>query len=114
VSPKPPGSSPSVPTCPRCGKPIRPGTGTTLPSGAPVHVPCLASETETIERPDESTAPAQDEAGRRVRFSAATRQGCPVCHHPLSAGGSVLFQGDRLVHALCWRPEPPPVTPDAS
>jgi hypothetical protein len=39
---------------------------------------------------------------------------CLVCQHPLSQGGSLLFQGDHLVHAACWRADlkpfdaPPP------
>jgi hypothetical protein len=32
---------------------------------------------------------------------------CPVCERPLAAGGSVLFQGDQLVHAICWQDGPP-------
>jgi hypothetical protein len=32
---------------------------------------------------------------------------CPACERPLAAGGSVLFQGDQLVHAICWRDGPP-------
>jgi hypothetical protein len=31
---------------------------------------------------------------------------CPVCGLLLAAGGGVLFQGDHLVHATCWRAAP--------
>ena len=33
---------------------------------------------------------------------------CPACGMLLAATGSVLFQGDHLVHASCWRAEPTP------
>jgi CheY-like chemotaxis protein len=41
---------------------------------------------------------------RHPRPTASTV--CPVCHRPLSQGGSVLYQGENLVHALCWRDVP--------
>jgi CheY-like chemotaxis protein len=31
---------------------------------------------------------------------------CPVCSGPLSVGGSLLPQGDGIVHARCWREVP--------
>jgi hypothetical protein len=34
---------------------------------------------------------------------------CAACGLPLAAGGSVLFQGDHLVHATCWRVDPRPL-----
>jgi hypothetical protein len=37
-----------------------------------------------------------------------TRQSlCPLCGLSLLNAVSVLFQGDQLVHALCWRADPP-------
>jgi hypothetical protein len=33
---------------------------------------------------------------------------CPACGQPFTSGGGVLFQGDRLVHAACWREDPKP------
>jgi hypothetical protein len=42
---------------------------------------------------------------------------CPGCGTPLSSGGSLLCQGDRLVHASCWRDadavKKPPAKADA-
>ena len=31
---------------------------------------------------------------------------CPVCDRPLADGGGLLFQGEVLVHAVCWRDKP--------
>ena len=31
---------------------------------------------------------------------------CPACGHRLGTSRGVLFQGDQLVHAACWRDEP--------
>jgi hypothetical protein len=39
---------------------------------------------------------------------------CAVCGLPLAAGGSVLFQGDHLVHATCWRADPQPLRVETS
>jgi hypothetical protein len=56
------------------------------------------------------STPSSGDPGRgsdrhAVRVPQAT---CPVCGLPLAAGGSVLFQGDHLVHAACWRAQPQP------
>jgi hypothetical protein len=47
------------------------------------------------------------------RYRELARHGAPVyqtacvfCGQPLAARGSVLFQGDHLVHATCWRVDP--------
>lgn len=32
----------------------------------------------------------------------------PACGHRLSTSRGVLFQGDWLVHAACWRADPKP------
>jgi hypothetical protein len=33
---------------------------------------------------------------------------CPVCGERLGTSRGVLFQGDWLVHAACWRDDPKP------
>jgi CheY-like chemotaxis protein len=43
---------------------------------------------------------------RRTHPRPTASRVCPVCHRPLSQGGSLLYQGDELVHALCWRDVP--------
>jgi CheY-like chemotaxis protein len=79
---------------------------------------CLAQATqfESIEQ--------QDRAGlTRERARAAMRQAedvvetvrrfqttCLACGQLLSTARGVLFQGDRLVHAACWRAEVTPLT----
>jgi CheY-like chemotaxis protein len=98
------------PICTHCSKPILPGTGTQ--DGRLLHVRCLAEEKQnkTIEEEDRAsreqarafglTQRARDlvEQSRRARQST-----CSVCARPLADGGSLLFQGSSLVHALCWR-----------
>jgi hypothetical protein len=36
---------------------------------------------------------------------------CAVCVQPLAGPRGVLFQGDQLVHAGCWRADPNPFDP---
>jgi hypothetical protein len=107
--------------CPRCGRGFRPGIGMLLVGGERVHVRCLARATQIEARERQADtqaahAPAPETLDQSTRLPGSGRQRpmCPVCQRPFVAGGGVLFQGDQLVHALCWRPEPPPVTPDAS
>jgi hypothetical protein len=45
---------------------------------------------------------------RRHRLRAYPRS-CAACGMLLAAAGSVLFQGDHLVHARCWRADPAPL-----
>jgi hypothetical protein len=92
-----------------------------LLGGERVHARCLARATqiEARERQADSQAAqarAQETLDQSTRPLAALRQRpmCPVCQRPFLAGAGVLFQGDQLVHALCWQPEPPPATPDAN
>jgi hypothetical protein len=105
-----PEPEPPDPVCTRCSKPVRPGTASQY-AGRPVHMRCLAEQTrlEAINTRDEA---------RRTREAlqrSITPQGpprdrqrqCPVCGQSLSNLGSVLFQDDQLVHALCWRADPP-------
>lgn len=28
---------------------------------------------------------------------------CPACGSPFASGGTLLFQGEQFVHAICWR-----------
>jgi hypothetical protein len=102
---------PLRPICARCTKPILPGTSSRV-AGRLFHIRCLARETqlESIEQEDRArrareraadlTRRAWDlvEQGRR-----AQRARCPECDRPLADGGGLLFQGERLVHALCWQ-----------
>jgi hypothetical protein len=92
-----------------------------LVGGERVHVRCLARSTpiEAREREADSQAAharAEETLDERTGLPASVRQRpmCPVCQRPFVADGGVLFQGDQLVHARCWRPEPPPTTPDAN
>jgi hypothetical protein len=74
----------------------------------------LAEETadrsrETQDRAAEmqANAPAVRERARRVmERSRARDRACPVCDRSLQNSRTVLFQGDQLVHAACWRGTP--------
>src|SRR5262249_15477638 len=57
---------------------------------------------------------ATDEAIRQANMAQppARSAGCPVCQRPFAAGGSLLYKGTEVVHALCWRdPGTPPARP---
>jgi hypothetical protein len=101
--------------CFRCSKPITSGTVSQL-YGRPVHMRCLGRETrlESVERQDRSglerlrasaARVRAEELMEAVRVSQAT---CPACGERLGTSGGVLFQGDQLVHAACWRADPRP------
>jgi hypothetical protein len=99
--------------CARCSKPLLPGTFTSA-AGRPLHLRCLARETQldSVEQEDRASREraralnlmqrARDllEQSQRARQAA-----CPVCGRSLADGGSLLYQGEELVHALCWRAE---------
>jgi hypothetical protein len=56
---------------------------------------------------DETPEPGRTRGRRRPRHPGRAYQTtCAVCGLRLAAGGSVLFQGEHLVHATCWRAEP--------
>jgi CheY-like chemotaxis protein len=106
------------PICPRCSKGITPGTASKL-AGRPVHVRCLARATQlkSIELHD-TARQVQDRARRLTDHAAALvaearafPRGCPICGNPLSLGGSLLLQGNDVVHATCRRGVTPPDTP---
>ena len=106
---------PPDPTCIRCSKPITPGTAAQY-AGRPVHMRCLARATalEAIEKEDRASRELQraralvERASKLVERAREVQRTCPVCERPLKDGGSLLFQGDVLVHAICWRAEPDP------
>jgi len=87
-----------------------------LVGGERVHVRCLARETqlEAVERQRDSEvarARAQEilERSRRLLANGQRQRTCIVCEEPLTGTRALLFSGAQLVHAACWRSEPPPV-----
>src|SRR5262249_39632884 len=100
--PGPPGELPL--TCPRCSKSIRPGFGMRLTTGETIHVRCLArnSKKRPVGRQAEAQAVGEERAqpSRSLTDQAARLRACAVCGRSLNTGGGLLFQGDRLVHAL--------------
>src|SRR5687767_9104419 len=98
--------------CARCGKPVRPGTMSQI-GGRVVHIYCLARGLQAQAR-DLQEAAAETRARSAAIVETATElivesrdtRHCPVCGRLLAQGGSVLFQGDRLVHAVCWHSPP--------
>jgi hypothetical protein len=111
----PPTPSPD-PTCFRCSTPITPGTAAQR-YGRPVHVQCLAqtAQPEAIEQREQAAVDhlrASAARGRAEELFDMVRRvqtTCPVCGERLGTSRGVLFQGDQLVHAACWRADPPPV-----
>ena len=80
-----------------------------LTTGETVHVRCLAWDSR--KRPgglqDEGQAVGEAAADRTQQSRSLTDQAawlraCAVCGRSLNTGGGLLFQGERLVHALCW------------
>jgi hypothetical protein len=78
---------------------------------------CLAMQTrlEAVDLREESrrTRERRRAPGESDSQDRTVRQlFCPTCGRSLLNAGSVLFQGDQLVHALCWRmPESEGETP---
>ena len=85
----------------RCWLPPAPGS-----PWCPAHAASGRAQSEDVASPaDDRTAPR-----RRLLDPAKQLQSdCPVCRRSLSGAASVLFAGDRVIHALCWRDstEPP-------
>jgi hypothetical protein len=107
---------PPDPICPRCSKPILPGTAAQL-AGRPVHPQCVARATllTAVEQQDRARREAE-RASEAILYARelvntvrrrTTR--CPACGEPFTPGSGVLFQGDQLVHAACWREDPKPL-----
>jgi len=90
--------------CPRCSRSIRPGAGKRLPTGETVHVRCLARNSQAEVQAVRKDAADVAQESRSLTDKAARLRGCAVCGRRLNRGGGLLFQGDRLVHALCWNP----------
>lgn len=89
--------------CPGCGQSIP--RGTTRPS---LHGACLArpptgqADARATPQTFTRTVTARDRA-RRVIGEAARVLHCAACGERLSHGRGVLFQGNDLLHAGCWR-----------
>jgi hypothetical protein len=101
--------------CPRCSKPIIAGTAAQH-GGHAVHMRCLAtaSQLRAIEQQDRASRTRKQAEALVRQASELTEQArawpwlCPVCDQRLRTGGGLLFQGDALVHATCWRELPSP------
>lgn len=100
--------SPPDLVCFRCSRPITPGTAAQR-GGRAVHMRCLARLTRlaTIEL-EEQVARAQERTKAGVTKACAMwgslyQTHCPVCQASLASRRGVLFQGNQLVHADCWR-----------
>ena len=108
----PPPPSPN-PTCVRCSKPIRPGTASQI-AGRPLHMRChgQATQLKSIEQQDRASLERlREELMDAVPLLPTT---CAVCGERLGTSRGVLFQGNSLVHAACWRADPPrPAEPPA-
>jgi hypothetical protein len=78
---------------------------------------CLARDTqlEAMEQQDrasrqtERAATAIDRANGLTSSVRRKQTHCPACREPFALSRSVLFQGDVLVHADCWRDDPKPL-----
>jgi hypothetical protein len=106
------------PVCVRCSKPVAPATAAQH-DGRPVHVRCLARDTQlaSIEHQDraaqarERAAAATSRATELVNTVRRSQTHCPVCREPFAMSRKVLYQGDKLVHAGCWQaPDRPAVS----
>lgn len=115
LSRDPPASDPPRQVCVRCSKPITPGTASQV-AGRPVHMRCLARDTQLDAIAQQDRAAFQklrahaamvraEELMDAIRRSQTT---CPACGECLGTSRGVLFQGDQLVHAACWRADPRP------
>jgi hypothetical protein len=96
--------------CPMCSKPVA-GTAGVPVNGRMTHIGCVARESELpalreIDRTRQGIARSRRliertrDAVQRAKLRTWT---CVVCGHSLRVGGGLLFQGDELVHAACWR-----------
>jgi len=89
-------------------------------AGHPVHIRCLAQamQLEMTEQRVPSALErlraraAQKRAGQLMDMVHRIQTTCTVCGERLATRHGVLFQGDFLVHAACWRADYKPL--DAS
>ena len=88
--------------CLSCSKPIQPGTGILLESGGAVHIRCLSGALRLRAIEAQSTASKLKADALELIAIARRLATCIFCRKPL-ATGSLLFSGQRLVHAACWR-----------
>jgi hypothetical protein len=103
------------PTCHRCSKPVTPEAASQV-AGRPVHLHCLVQEAEleAVEQQDRAgyemmrARAAQARAAELIDTVRRWQTRCPVCGERLGTSRGVLFQGDQLVHAACWRDKPEP------
>ena len=110
-----PDPDPPDPICPRCSKPILPGSSAQI-AGRAVHMRCVARATQlnAIEQQDRARREAERAseaiiyARELVNTARRRTTRCPACGQPFTSSGGVLFQGDELVHAACWREDPKP------
>jgi hypothetical protein len=111
--PEPP--DPPGPVCLRCSKPVTPRTAAQI-AGRAIHMRCLARETQlqSIEQQDRAqlevmrAKAAQARAAELIDKIRQLQTICPACGERLGTSRGVLFQGDWLVHAACWRDDPKP------
>jgi hypothetical protein len=99
--------------CTRCSKPIPPGSASQV-AGRAVHLHCLVrdAELEAVEQQDRAgyelmrARAAQARATELIDTVRRWQTRCPACGERLGTSRGVLFQGDQLVHAACWRDTP--------
>jgi hypothetical protein len=111
----PPPEDPPTQVCVRCSKPITRVTAAQI-AGRPVHMRCLARATQldSIEQQDRAqlevmrAKAAQARAAELIDKIRQLQTICPACGERLGTSRGVLFQGDWLVHAACWRDDPKP------
>jgi hypothetical protein len=104
------------PACPRCSKPITAEAASQF-AGAPVHLRCLVREAELEAVAQQDRAGYEMTRARAAQARAAElidkvrqwQRTCPACGERLGTSRGVLFQGDQLVHATCWRDDPRPL-----
>src|SRR5262245_21839756 len=105
------------PQCYRCSKPIAAGLVSQLYS-RPVHVRCVAQEIllDAIEQRERAQLERRHARAARIQADEmfetvrGVQNTCPTCGEHLRIKGGVLFQGDSLVNAVCWRTDPGPVS----
>jgi hypothetical protein len=101
------------PICPRCSKPIPPQTRT-IGDATPMHILCYGRN--AVARALEAEGQARQASSRAlgavrrardvVEIARVAGWACSACGHDLKNGRNLLFQGDQLVHAVCWRATP--------
>jgi hypothetical protein len=104
----------------RCSKPVVRGTAAEI-GGQPVHLRCVVRDAQlaAIEQQDRAgyellrAQVAQARAAELIEVVRLRQRMCPACGQRLGTSRGVLFQGDQLVHAPCWRDSEKPPDPSA-